>query len=69
METLTITRVTIQLDVPLSSGNIVADAHAAIGFINKVLQDANLECQPQIFLDSIHTDLTITKTCIDLRDK
>ena len=66
MKTLTITKVAIQVD---SIGKSVKEVKKIIDVINTTLQEANLECQPQIFLDNIRAEDSISESVFDLRDK
>lgn len=63
MKTITIKNLTIQVDISKAHGNMVADALTVIDLINKTLQEANLECQPQIMangLDSSDIEAVLT---------
>lgn len=53
MKTITIKNLTIQVDIPKAHGDMVADACTVIDEINKALQEAGLNCQPQIFYSGI----------------
>lgn len=53
MTTITIKNLTIQVDIPKTHGNLVADAYTAIDAINLALQEANLNLQPQIMASGL----------------
>lgn len=53
MKTITIKNLTIQVDIPKAHGDMVADVCTVIDEINKALQEAGLNCQPQIFTSGI----------------
>ena len=53
MKTITIKNLSIQVDISKAHGNMVADAHTVIDVINKALEEANLNCQPQILASGI----------------
>jgi len=53
MKTITIKNLSIQVDISKAHGNMVADAHTVVDEINKALQEAGLNCQPQILSSGI----------------
>ena len=59
MVTITIKNLSIQVDIPKAHGNMVADAKTIIDVINQALQDANLNCQPQIIESIVASDIKV----------
>lgn len=64
MKTITVKNVVIQFDAQKSTPE---EVKKIVDVINVALQEANLECQPQIILDTIRLDKSISEATFDLR--